>query len=98
MKVVEGRMQKLVTELKNALLIVAGALSAGFGLKGFLLSSQFIDGGVTGISLLIADVMHWPLALLIVLINLPFIAIAYRQVGWKFAVKSALAIAALALC
>jgi len=53
---------------------------------------------VTGISLLIADVMHWPLSLLIVLINLPFIAIAYRQVGWKFAVKSALAITGLALC
>ncbi|HKQ09236.1 MAG TPA: YitT family protein [Blastocatellia bacterium] len=91
-------MKKLIGEFKNALLIGAGALSAGFGLKGFLLSSQFIDGGVTGISLLVADVLHMPLSVLILLINLPFIAIAYRQIGWRFAVKSALAIATLALC
>ena len=90
--------KKLIAGLKNALLIGAGALSAGFGLKGFLLSSKFIDGGVTGISLLVADVLHMPLSVLILLINLPFIAIAYRQIGWRFAVKSALAIATLALC
>ena len=91
-------MKKLITELKNALLIVLGALSAAFGLKGFLLSSQFIDGGVTGISMLFSDVLGWPLAVLIPIINLPFIALAYRQVGWKFALKSTLAIAGLALC
>ncbi|MFL6278041.1 MAG: YitT family protein [Blastocatellia bacterium] len=91
-------MKKLIGGFKNALLIGAGALSAGFGLKGFLLSSQFIDGGVTGISMLVADVLHMPLSVLILLINLPFIAIAYRQIGWRFAVKSTLAIATLALC
>jgi len=91
-------MKKVVSELKNALLIALGVLSAGFGLKGFLLSSQFIDGGVTGISMLLSDVLRWPLSILILLINLPFIAIAYRQVGWKFALKSALAIAGLSLC
>lgn len=91
-------MKKLASELKNALLIALGALAAGFGLKGFLLSSQFIDGGVTGISMLLSDVLHWPLSILILLINLPFIAIAYRQVGWKFALKSALAITGLSLC
>lgn len=91
-------MNKLVRELKDALLILLGALSAAFGLKGFLLSSQFIDGGVTGISMLLSDILHWPLAILIPLINLPFITLAYRQVGWKFALKSTLAIAALSLC
>jgi uncharacterized membrane-anchored protein YitT (DUF2179 family) len=91
-------MNKIVRELKNALLIMLGALSAAFGLKGFLLSSQFIDGGVTGISMLLSDVLHWPLAILIPLINLPFIALAYRQVGWKFALKSTLAITGLSLC
>lgn len=91
-------MKNLARELKNALLIAAGVLSAGLGLKGFLLSSQFIDGGVTGISMLLSDVLHWPLAVLILLINLPFIAIAHRQIGWRFAIKSALAIAGLSLC
>jgi uncharacterized membrane-anchored protein YitT (DUF2179 family) len=78
-------------------LIVLGILSAGLGLKGFLLSSHFIDGGVTGVSMLIANVLGWPLSILILVINLPFIALGYRQIGRAFAVRSTLAIAGLAL-
>jgi len=77
---------------------VAGILSAGMGLKGFLMSSRFIDGGVTGISMLVSDVLGFPLAVLIPVINLPFVALAYRQIGTRFAVRSALAISGLALC
>jgi uncharacterized membrane-anchored protein YitT (DUF2179 family) len=79
-------------------LVALGILSAAFGLKGFLLSSRFIDGGVTGVSMLLSDVLGVPLALLIPVINLPFIALGYKQVGAKFAVKSAAAIAGLSLC
>lgn len=85
-------------EIKNAVLIVLGIFSAAMGLKGFLLSSRFIDGGVTGVSMLLADVLGIPLAALILVINLPFIALGYRQIGKRFAVKSALAIVGLALC
>ncbi len=79
-------------------LIVAGIFSAAFGLKGFLLSSHFIDGGVTGISMLLSNALSFPLAVLILIINLPFIAIGYRQIGKSFALKSALAIAGLSFC
>ncbi|HYJ45425.1 MAG TPA: YitT family protein [Pyrinomonadaceae bacterium] len=82
----------------NVALIVAAIFSASLGLKGFLLSSRFIDGGVTGISMLLSDILGFPLAVLILIINLPFIAVGYRQIGWKFAVKSTLAIAGLSLC
>src|SRR5262245_20431666 len=85
-------------ELFNTLLILLGILAAGMGLKGFLMSSRFIDGGVTGISMLLSDVLEMPLAIFIPVINLPFIALGYRQIGRKFAVKSALAIAGLSLC
>jgi uncharacterized membrane-anchored protein YitT (DUF2179 family) len=88
----------LVGGARDAALIVLGILSAGFGLKGFLLSSHFIDGGVTGISMLLASVLGWPLAISIPIINVPFIAIGYRLVGRAFALKSALAMAGLALC
>ena len=71
----------------NFLLVSLGILSAAFGLKGFLLSSRFIDGGVTGASMLLSDerVLGVPLAILIPVINLPFIALGYRPVGAKFA-------------
>ena len=91
-------MKKIVRGALNTALIVLGILSAGLGLKGFLLSSHFIDGGVTGISMLLANVLGWPLSILILVINLPFIALGYRQMGRAFAIKSTLAIAGLALC
>lgn len=91
-------MKEYVKEFTNTVLIVLGILSAGLGLKGFLLSSRFIDGGVTGVSMLLSDLFGVPLAVLLPLLNLPFIALGYRQIGRRFAVKSALAIAGLALC
>ncbi|QNF34132.1 YitT family protein [Adhaeribacter swui] len=83
---------------KNLILIIGGILSAGLGLKGFLLSSHFIDGGVTGISMLLAQISGFPLYILILFINLPFIILGYRQMGWRFSIKSACAIAGLAIC
>ena len=91
-------MKKFLKELVNVILIVLGILSAGLGLKGFLLSSHFIDGGVTGISMLLSSILGVPLSILILVINLPFIAVGFRQIGRKFALKSALAIGGLSLC
>jgi uncharacterized membrane-anchored protein YitT (DUF2179 family) len=91
-------MKKIGKILLNFGLIVAGILSAAFGLKGFLLSSRFIDGGVTGISMLLSDILHLPLAIFIPVINLPFVAVGYRHIGRAFAIKSALAIAGLSVC
>jgi uncharacterized membrane-anchored protein YitT (DUF2179 family) len=90
-------MNGLAKEGKNIALIVGGVFSAAMGLKGFLLSSRFIDGGVTGISMLIADISGIPLGFLIFAINIPFIVVGYRQVGSRFAFKTGLAIFGLAL-
>jgi uncharacterized membrane-anchored protein YitT (DUF2179 family) len=95
---VGGKTGGLVGGLRDAAFIVPGILSAGFGLKGFLLSSHFIDGGVTGVSMLLATVFGWPLSLSIPIINIPFIAAGYRLIGRTFAVKSALAMVGLTIC
>jgi uncharacterized membrane-anchored protein YitT (DUF2179 family) len=90
-------MKKPAREGINIALIILGIFSAAMGIKGFLLSSHFIDGGVTGVSMLIAAVAGIPLPISLVVINLPFIALGYKQVGRIFALKSTLAIAGLAL-
>jgi len=59
--------------------------------------SEFIDGGVTGISLLISTLTGFKLSYLIILINIPFVVLGYKQIGKTFAVKTAFAIAALAI-
>jgi uncharacterized membrane-anchored protein YitT (DUF2179 family) len=82
---------------KEFFLILIGILSAGFGLKGFLIPSGFIDGGVTGISLLIHFLTPINLSLLIFVINLPFIFLARKQIGKVFAIKTFFAVIVLSL-
>jgi uncharacterized membrane-anchored protein YitT (DUF2179 family) len=86
-----------VRESLNAVLIAMGVLSAAMGLKGFLLSSGFIDGGVTGISMLLAKTTGLPLSVLLPAINLPFVVVGYRLLGRAFAVRSVLGITGLAV-
>jgi uncharacterized membrane-anchored protein YitT (DUF2179 family) len=90
--------RKVLKEIKNYILIALGILSAGMGIKGFLLSSHFIDGGVTGISMLLNNILDFPLSILIALINLPFLILAYFQMGARFAFKSSIAIVGLSIC
>ena len=84
-------------ELINIVLIVLGVLSANMGLHGFLLSSNFIDGGVTGVSMLMSKVTGTTLSVWLPVFNLPFIALGFRQIGGGFALRSALAIGGLSL-
>lgn len=83
--------------IKDFFLITAGIFSASFGFKGFLLTNHFIDGGATGISLLISALTSIPLYILIICINIPFVILGYKTLGKSFALKTALAISGLAL-
>lgn len=84
--------------LSDIFFICMGILSAGFGLKGFLLPNEFIDGGATGISLLITKLTHINFSLLLIMINIPFIILGYNIISRQFAIKTALGIIGLALC
>jgi len=84
--------------LKDAFVILIGIFSAGFGLKGFLIPNGFIDGGVTGISLLISHVSVISLSLLIFVLNIPFMIIGWKQIGRSFVIKTIFAIIGLSLC
>ncbi|WP_370477994.1 YitT family protein [Tamlana flava] len=88
---------ELAHAVKEYIFIVIGVFSAGFGLKGFLLPNKFIDGGATGISLLLENITSLELGLLLLVVNLPFLILAYRTIGSKFALKSIAAIALLAV-
>ncbi|GAA4959047.1 YitT family protein [Algibacter aquimarinus] len=93
--------RKLEVEVSHAvkeyIFIIFGVFSAGFGLKGFLLPNNFIDGGATGISLLLENITSLKIGTLLIIVNLPFIYLASKTIGKKFAIKSAIAIIFLAL-
>ncbi|WP_297793066.1 YitT family protein [uncultured Eudoraea sp.] len=82
---------------KDIFFISFGILSAAFGLESFLLPNRFIDGGVTGISLLITETTTLPLYSLILLVNLPFLLLGWKVIGKNFAIKTTIAILGLSL-
>jgi uncharacterized membrane-anchored protein YitT (DUF2179 family) len=82
---------------KNLFLIVSGTGLAVLAMKGFMIPNRFIDGGITGISILFHEMFHWNISLLMVLLNIPFIYMGYRRIGKTFAVQTSIAVVLLAL-
>lgn len=90
------RQHVLRSNTKDFVFISVGVILASIGLKGFLFPNNFLDGGAMGVSLLLRILTGFNLSVLIVLINLPFILLGAKQISISFAVKSTLAIIALA--
>ena len=88
---------ELKNNVQDMFFISAGVVMASIGLKGFLLPNDFLDGGAMGIALLTQILSGIDLSILIVLVNLPFILLGIRQVSLQFAIKSTIAILALAI-
>jgi len=63
-----------------------------------MIPNKFLDGGVTGISILIHEITHIPFSVLTIVLNAPFIILGYRLLGPTFALQTIIAIVALAIC
>lgn len=98
-KAVEGSKKSniFLKFIKNIFFITLGAVVAAFALETFLVSNQIIDGGVIGISMIISHVTKWNLGLLVIILNTPFIILAFRKMGKMFVLQTAYANIILAL-
>lgn len=72
------------TTIKNVFFLTLGSLIYAFAIEAFLLPSKIIDGGVTGVSMILSTLLNQPLSLFIVAINLPFIILALKKLGKQF--------------
>ena len=70
------------------LILTIGSIIAAFALEQFLIPNTILDGGVTGISIIIYKVTNIPLSLLILLINIPFMYIGYKNLGKRFLLRT----------
>jgi uncharacterized membrane-anchored protein YitT (DUF2179 family) len=78
----------LTTFIRSFIAITLGAALFSFGLEGFLVPHQVIDGGIVGISLITANLTSIPFSILLIVLNLPFLFIGYKQIGMKFVIFS----------
>ncbi|WP_298025787.1 YitT family protein [uncultured Dialister sp.] len=94
---IAGRDMDVVSIIRKILGLTIGAIIYSAGLNLFLIPNHIIDGGITGISLLVQALTGVPFSLLIVVLNLPFFYLGYRRLGAGLAVSSTYAIVVLSL-
>ena len=78
-------------------IIIIGAVLAAYSLNTFLIPNNILDGGVTGISIIISKVFSIPLSLLVILINIPFVYIGYRNLGRNFLLRTIISMLTFAI-
>lgn len=76
------------TFLKDLFFLTLGSLIYAFAIEGFLVPSRIIDGGVTGVSMILNTVSNIPLGILILVINIPFIVLAFQKLGKRFVIST----------
>jgi uncharacterized membrane-anchored protein YitT (DUF2179 family) len=83
--------------VSDVIYLILGVLSASIALKSFLVPNHFLDGGVTGISILLYEIYGWDLGVVLIILNIPFILLSWFKVGRNFAIRSALTVILIAL-
>jgi len=86
-----------IFQINSILYTIVGVLCAVVAIKGFMIPNHFLDGGVTGISILAHEIYHLNVGLLILILNIPFLFIGYHKIGKTFAVQAFITIVVLAL-
>lgn len=89
----EDKFMKFLKQVPSFFLITLGAILAAAALEIFLIPNSIIDGGLTGISIILNKVFSLPVSMLIVILNIPFFVLAYKNMGKKFVIKAIYAIA-----
>ncbi|MBS4062670.1 MAG: YitT family protein [Bacteroidetes bacterium] len=87
---------KSIFSFKSIILTLFGVFSAVVALQGFLIPNQFLDGGVTGISILIEGIFNIHFSILIIAVNIPFLILGYKKIGKTFSIQASIAILILA--
>lgn len=83
--------------VQRIVMMVLGAAMMSVALEIFLVPNQLIDGGITGISIMISHIFHIPLGIILTLLNLPFLVIGYKQIGKTFALSTLFAVVLMSI-
>jgi uncharacterized membrane-anchored protein YitT (DUF2179 family) len=91
----QHKKRHIMAYLKKYSLLFVGSIITAVGLEIFLIPNNIIDGGVVGISIMASYLTSQPVGLFLVLLNLPFIYLGYKQIGKTFAISTLFAILSL---
>lgn len=88
----------LRTKVTNTIMMLVGAIFAGYALEVVLIPNEIIDGGVVGLSILISRFFGasymYPL---VIVLNLPFVYLAAKHISKRLVLQMLISIAAFAV-
>ena len=88
---------KQIWNFKNFLLILVGTILAVLAMKGFMIPNRFMDGGITGISILLHEIFRINISFLVIILNVLFVYLGYKRIGKTFAMQTSIAVLLLAI-
>lgn len=69
-------------------MLTIGAVLAAYSLESFLIPNTILDGGVTGISIIISKLTMLPVSVLVLLLNIPFVYLGFKNLGKGFLIRT----------
>ena len=88
---------KSIYNPRNLLLLVTGSGLAVLAMKGFMIPNHFLDGGITGVSILLHEIFHINISFLVIILNIVFIYWGYKRIGKTFAIQTSIAVVLLSI-
>ncbi len=88
----KGRKKRIKNNVLSWVMIITGAVIAAFALEEFLAPNHILDGGVTGISMILSHFISLKLGILVVILNIPFIIVGFKKLGKGFILRTVVAI------
>ncbi|WP_291784686.1 YitT family protein [Cecembia sp.] len=87
---------KTIFSPRSLIFTILGVAFAIIGLQGFMVPNNFLDGGVTGISILVKAFADIHISILLIVFNIPFLILGFRKISKTFGVQATLAVLLLA--
>lgn len=91
------RRKTAIDWIKKYLVLIVGSLIYSAGLEIFLVPNNIIDGGIVGISIMASYLTGIPFGVYMLVLNLPFLYLGYKQIGKTFAISTIISIIALSI-
>lgn len=87
----------IIKQTLSFIAITLGATLAAFSLEGLLVPNNILDGGITGVSIIISKIFDFPLSMVVPILNIPFLYIGYKHLGKRFLCKATYSMIVFAL-
>ena len=79
-------------------MLTIGCIVAAYSLEAFLIPNTILDGGVTGISIIISKLSGIPLSILVLILNIPFVYLGYKNIGKNFLFRTVYSMVVFSTC